>query len=55
MLFCADLHEPRGSRLIPLKFAFNAVNFIHRCSDLSLGVVISTQFALEMCLVAQNR
>jgi len=50
---CAGFLEPRKSRLGSLKFTFNAENFI--CSLSSLPVVILAQFALEMCLAAQNR
>jgi len=50
MSSCAGFLEPKRSRLVPLKSTFNAENFV--CS---LSLVILTQFALKMCLGAQNR
>ena len=50
---CTGLLEPRKSRLKPLKSTFNAENFV--CS-LSWSICSKlAQFALEMCLTAQNR
>ena len=56
MLLCTGLLEHRESRLGPLKSTVtsNAENFLYAgCPDQSLAIL--AQFALEMCLAAQNR
>jgi len=50
-LSCAGSLEPRKLRLGPLESTFNADIY---ASCLGLSVVNSAQFALEMCLAAQN-
>ena len=53
---CAGFIEHSKSRLGPLKFAFNAENFVRSFSMLwCLSQLISAQFALEMCLAVRNR
>ena len=52
---CAGYLEPRKSRLGPSKSTFNAKNFICRLSLSCPSLFISAQFALQMCLIAQNR
>jgi len=50
---CAGFLERRKSRLGPSKSTFYAENFIRSCPYLS--PLVSTQFALAMCLAARNR
>jgi len=53
MPFCVDFFEPRRSRLGPFKSKFNAKNFLY-AACLGLSVLDFVQFALKMCLAAQN-
>jgi len=54
MLSRADFFEPRKSRLGPLKFTFNAENFI--CSlSMSISIGFGATHPWKMCLATRNR
>jgi len=53
MPLCAGFLELRTSRLGPSKSTFNVRSLYAAC--LCLSQLVSAQFAVEMCLAAQNR